>query len=125
MKPSEYWERQVFYTHSINQRKEDFEDESYEQIPNMVFGTDIGHAEGWWPVTGFPEPCPRDLPDMFKLPVVPTAHAYQAIFGGLSASRMVPFLQDNFFRAYPNVDRNALKSVFERIAPTTAELGLV
>jgi hypothetical protein len=38
---------------------------------------------------------------------------------------MLPYLEGNFFRAYPNVDRAALDDVVERIGPTAGELGLV
>jgi predicted TIM-barrel fold metal-dependent hydrolase len=126
MKPSEYWQRQCFVTHSHSQRRYQFEGDAYESVPNMIFGTDTGHAEGWWPVYGFPEPAPdfSNAP-MFQLPVIPCEEAYEQLWGGLPASKMLPYLQDNFFRAYSNVDRAALDDVVERIGPTPAEIGLV
>jgi hypothetical protein len=124
LKPSELWERQCFVTHSHSQRREEFEGEFYDSVPNMVLGTDTGHAEGWWPVYGFPEPAPKMGPK-YDLPVIPCEEAYEALWHGLPATKMLPYLQDNFFRAYPNVDRAALDGVVDRIGPTVGELGLV
>jgi hypothetical protein len=125
MKPSEYWQRQCYITHSIAQRREHFEGEAYDSVPNMVFGADIGHAEGWWPVFGFPEPKPMSMTVFTDLPVVPVENFYKQLLNGLTAEKMLPYLQDNFFEAYPNVDRAALDDVVERIGPTQSELGLV
>jgi hypothetical protein len=109
----------------MSQRREQFEGEAYDSVPNMVFGADIGHAEGWWPVFGFPEPKPRSRTAFCQLPVIPVENALKAIFEGLPAAKMLPYLEDNFFKAYPNVDRAALDDVVERIGPTVGELGLV
>jgi hypothetical protein len=125
MTPSEYWKRQCFITHSIMQRREEFEGDRYESVPNMVFGADLGHGEGMWPTFGFPEPKPQSLRVLADMPVYPIEEAVKAIWGGLPASRIVPYLQDNFFKAYPNVDRAALQGVADRIGPTASELGLV
>lgn len=125
MKPSEYWQRQCFVTHSISQRREEFEGEAYHKVPNMIFGADTAHGEGMWPVFGFPEPTPKPLPESWQGPVIPVQEAYRTIWGGLPASKMLQYLQDNFFRAYPNIDRAALNEVVDRIGPTTAELELV
>jgi predicted TIM-barrel fold metal-dependent hydrolase len=125
MKPSEYWQRQCYITHSIGQRREQFEGDAYDRVPNMIFGADIGHDEGWWPVVGFPEPKPKSMEVFASLPVVPVENGIKALLGGLQASKMLPYLRDNFFKAYPNVDQAALKDVVERIGPTASELGLV
>jgi hypothetical protein len=127
MKPSEYWQRQCYICHSMSQRREQFEGEAYDSVPNMVFGADIGHAEGWWPVFGFPEPKPQSMTAFSELPVLPleNALALKAIFDGLPAAKMLPYFEDNFFKAYPNVDRAALDDVVERIGPTPSEIGLV
>ena len=70
-------------THSHSQRRSQFEGDAYEAVPNMVFGTDTGHAEGWWPVYGFPEPAPDfSNSPMFQLPVIPCENAYKELVGG-------------------------------------------
>jgi predicted TIM-barrel fold metal-dependent hydrolase len=125
IKPSEYWRRQCYVVHSTFQRREEFEGEAFDQVPNMVFGADVGHHEGWWPVFGFSEPKPQSMKAMAEMPVYPVEDAAKAIWGGLPASKMLPYLEDNFFKAFPNVDRAGLQDVVDRIGPTAAELGLV
>jgi predicted TIM-barrel fold metal-dependent hydrolase len=125
MTPSEYWAEHCYVTHSINQRTDEFEGPGFEAMGNVLWGADVGHDEGWWPMYGFPDPVPDGQPYFFQLPVIPVEDAYRTIFGGLPTARMLPYLQDNFFRAYPNVDRAALSDVVARIAPTASELGLV
>jgi hypothetical protein len=91
----------------------------------MLFGTDIGHAEGWWPTFGFPDPAPEGLAGFeVGLPVMPPDVMMKEMWRDLAADDVVPYLQDNFFRAYPNVDRAALQPVVDRIGPTASELGL-
>ena len=58
MSPSEYWQRQVYVAHTTSQKRSEFESPAYDYVPNMVWGIDIGHSEGWWPVLGWPEPVP-------------------------------------------------------------------
>jgi predicted TIM-barrel fold metal-dependent hydrolase len=125
MLPSEYWARQCFVTHSTSQHREHFEGEAFDAVPNMVFGTDIGHAEGWWPSFGFPPPVPDGLagPEV-GLPVLPPQDMVRTLWRGLPATKLLPYLETNFFRAYPNVDRVALQAVVDRVGPTRAELGL-
>jgi len=124
MRPSEYWQRQCFLTHSIAQERRQFDGDVTDL--NLVFGADFAHYEGWWPVFGFPEPTPIGQSSMFAgLPVTDAEKAYEAIWGGLDACAIVPYLQDNFFRAFPNVDRAALERVAERVGPTPADIGLV
>ncbi|HEY6533495.1 MAG TPA: amidohydrolase family protein [Acidimicrobiales bacterium] len=124
-RPTDYWNDHCFVTHSINQRTDEFEGDGFAAIPNAIWGADLGHDEGWWPVYGFPDPVPEGQPPFFQLPVIPVEDAYRTIFGGLEADRMLPYLESNFFRAYPNVDRSALDQVVQRIAPTVSELRLV
>jgi hypothetical protein len=127
MKPSEYWQRQCYVTHSSGQRRAEFEGDAYDQVPNMIFGADLGHMEGWWPVVGMLDPVPEGVPGVFTpLPeTTPIDKAYRATWDGLTAAKLLPYLQENFFKAYPNVDRAALKDVVERVCPTPSELGLV
>ena len=109
MKPSEYWRRQCFVTHSTSQHREHFEGDMFANTPNMVFGTDIGHAEGWWPKFGFPEPVPEGLAGFeVGLPVMPADEMVKTMWRDLPAARILPYLEHNFFRAYPNIDRSAL-----------------
>lgn len=131
MKPSEYFQRQVFVTHSISQKPEEFTDEALAMVPNMVFGADIGHMEGWWPFFGAPK---GSLPDpvppfyQFLTPVeeaTPTRDAYKAVWGGLQAEKLMPYLQDNFFRLFSNIDREPLRKVADEVCLTPSEMGLV
>lgn len=125
MKPSDYWRRQCFVTHSTSQHREHFEGDAFAGTPNMVFGTDIGHAEGWWPTFGFPEPTPEGLAGFeIGLPVMPADEMVRTMWRELPSAEIVPYLEGNFFRAYPNVDRAALQGVVDRIGPTASELGL-
>jgi predicted TIM-barrel fold metal-dependent hydrolase len=122
MTPSEYWQRQCFVTHSVRQRREDFEGDAFDAVPNMVFGMDTGHCEGNWPFMGTPQADPTLNAAGHRIPCDEFA---KELLGGLPAAKMVPFLQDNFFRAFPNVDQASLNDVVSRIGPTATELGLV
>jgi hypothetical protein len=90
----------------------------------MVFGADIGHAEGWWPVFGFPEPRPRHNARTREFPILRSRDVYKSLLGGLPSANILPYLQDNFFRAYPTVARTALDGAVDRIGPTRAALEL-
>ena len=89
----------------------------------MIFGIDIGHSEGWWPVLGWPEPVAKGQFD--PIPPVSTLDGMKEVWGGLEADKMMPYLEYNFFKAYPNVDRAALQETADRVGPTASELGLV
>ena len=126
MKPSEYFQRQCYVAHTTNQYRSEFEGAAYDSVPNMIFGMDVGHSEGWWPVYGFPDPKPQG-PGMQQEeldPMTPDV-ALKSIFGGLSAEKLMPYFQDNYFKAYPTVDRAALQPTVDRIGPTVEDLGLV
>jgi hypothetical protein len=102
-----------------------------DMVPNTVFGSDIGHMEGWWPMFGPPEgTLPDPLPSIYDSfqPVekaMPVDEARRLIWGGLEAQKVMPYLQDNFFRLFSHVDRNALQTVADRVCPTAADMGLV
>jgi hypothetical protein len=131
MKPSEYFQRQVFVTHSISQKPEEFTDEALAMVPNMVFGADIGHMEGWWPFFGAPKGAlPDPVPPFYQFltPVeeaTPAREAYKAVWGGLQAEKLMPYLQDNFFRLFSNIDREPLRRVADKVCLTPSEMGLV
>ena len=122
--PAEYWERQCFVTHSASQKPEDFTGEQFDKTPNVVWGADLGHAEGIWPYAGFPGFGIEglDLPGANLTPIDKVLHG---LLGGRTVEKMRPVLTENFFRAYPNVSRERLQATVDRIGPTTAELGLV
>jgi len=115
--PSEYWERQCYVVHSSFQSRQEVAVSSSAfaevSIPNMVWGADIGHGEGWWPTnTAWTED-------------VPFADALRDLVGGLPASTVLPFLSENFFKAYPNADRQTLTKVAAEIqSPTATSLGI-
>jgi len=121
--PSEYWRRQCFVVHSVHQQRAEFEGEAFAAVPNMIFGMDTGHAEGNWPFMGPPQALFN--PDADPADRVPCDEFATTLLHGLPAAEMLSFLQDDFFRAFPNVDRHALDDVVERIGPTTTELGLI
>jgi len=123
MTPSEYWQRQVFVAHTTLQTRDQFESPTYESVPNMVYGIDIGHSEGWWPVYGWPDPVPVGLG---MDPISPRSidQGTKEIWGGLSAEKILPYLEYNCLRAYPNIDRAALQPTADRVGPTVGELQL-
>lgn len=131
MKPSEYFARQCYVIHSSNQRRYEFESPMIDMVPNTVFGSDIGHMEGWWPMFGPPEgTLPDPLPSIYDSfqPVekaMPVDEARRLIWGGLEAQKVMPYLQENFFKLFRSVDRNALQAVADRVCPTAADIGLV
>jgi predicted TIM-barrel fold metal-dependent hydrolase len=126
MKPSEYWQRQCSVTHSTSQVRSDFEGDAYDGVPNMVFGADLAHPEGWWPVYGWPEPFSKGQPQsLLDEPVVPARDVGRYLWQGLPAEKMLPYLETRFFAIYRNVDPGALDETVARIGPTPGELGLV
>jgi predicted TIM-barrel fold metal-dependent hydrolase len=121
MKPSEYWQRNIFVSHTTAQKRDEFESPAYESVPNMIFGIDIGHSEGWWPVLGWPDPVAKGSQPM---PPVSIEAGYKQIWSGLPSDKIMPYFEYNCFRAYPNIDRTALQPAVDRIGPTVAEIGL-
>jgi predicted TIM-barrel fold metal-dependent hydrolase len=123
--PAEYWRRQCFVAHSAGQKRSEFEGDEFDRVPNMVWGADVGHGEGIWPVVGFPRPV--GVAENFRIDVAeltPISGAVKDLLGGLPGTTLRPYLEQNFFHAYPNIDRRRLDAVVERIGPSTAELGL-
>ena len=114
--PTEYFKRQCFVAHSAFQRRPEFEGDAFAEIPNMIWGADVGHAEGIWPAVGDPT---RDRDTL-----APCEDAVKALLGGLRYEDMRGYLTDNFFRAYPSTDRPALEAIAQRIGPTVEQLGL-
>ncbi|GEM_PF-4746674 len=117
--PSEYWRRQCFVTHSAMQVPEEFSGELFDRTPNVVLGADLGHAEGIWPYVGFPSARLTKEADP-----TPSGDFVAALLGGLPAEKMRPVVTENFFQAYPNVERGRLQPTVDRIGSTVAELGL-
>jgi len=126
LRPTEYWIRQCSVTHSVYQKREQFEGEAYDSVPNMLFGADMCHFEGMWPAYGYPDPKPKGITEVAAaLPFMSTAESFKVIFGGLPAANIVPYLQDNFFATYQAFDLEELREVAARIGPTASEVGLV
>jgi predicted TIM-barrel fold metal-dependent hydrolase len=125
LQPVEYWRRQCFVTHSAGQKRPEFEGDAFDGVPNMIWGADVGHGEGIWPVVGFPEPV--GVAENFRIDVAeltPITGAVKDLLAGLPEAALRPYLEGNFFRAYPNVKRRQLDAVVERIGPSPADLGL-
>jgi len=114
LKPSEYFARQCAVIHSARPVKAEITGERYGDVPNMVWGGDVGHAEGIWPnesVAGGEGLEPRA--------------AIAELVGGVSESKALAYLTDNFFKAYPNVDRVTQQKIADRIGHSRTELGVV
>lgn len=119
LSPSEYWSRQCYVGHSTEQRRDQFEGATYDGVPNMMWGADTAHSEGIWPVAS-------GVPYLeYTSPTVPIEDAVKTLLGGLPAVRILPYLQDNFFRAFPSVERGMLAGVSERLGMSIESLGLV
>jgi hypothetical protein len=74
---------------------------------------------------GFPEPV--GVAENFRIDVAeltPISGAVKDLLAGLPEAALRPYLDGNFFRAYPNVKRRRLDAVVERIGPSPADLGL-
>jgi hypothetical protein len=65
---------------------------------------------------------PRDLE--FDSPTAPIGQAVRSLLEGLPAARRRQYLEDNFLRAYPAVDRASLDDLVRTVCPTASELGL-
>ena len=110
-----------YIAHSTAQLPAEFEGDYEERVPNMIWGADIGHGEGWWPVNGFPEPAPKDNASLFEvLDRCRVERDAKSIWEGLPAEKLMPYLQDNFFKAYQNFDKVKLQEVANRIGPSKA-----
>lgn len=102
---TEYFERQCFVTHSARDliKRDDLEGDSFDAIPNMLWGADVGHGEGFWP---------SGLADLRQLVT------------GLPEATMRGYLGEKIVQAYP-IRRADYAGLIDRIAPTAGELGLV
>jgi len=114
LRPSEYFARQCAVIHSAGPLKAELTGELYGDVPNMVWGGDVGHAEGIWPNTVGAEGDGLD-----------PREAIAELVGGVPESKALAYLTDNFFKAYPNVDRAAQQKIADRIGRSRAELGVV
>jgi predicted TIM-barrel fold metal-dependent hydrolase len=105
MRPSEYFQRNCYVTHSAVNfvLREDLEGARFKSIPNMIWGADIGHGEGFWPSS---------------------LDVLRPLVNGLPESTMRPFLGEALHKAYPSTTGDYSQLV-ARIAPTAGDLGLV
>lgn len=101
----EYFARQVYVAYSGRDliKREVLDEPSFSSIPNMVWGADIGHGEGFWP----------SAKEELKL-----------LVSGLSEKNMRAYLGERITGAYPSIKKSDLTDVMNRIAPTAGELGL-
>jgi predicted TIM-barrel fold metal-dependent hydrolase len=106
MTPREYFQRQCFVTHSseFNIQRAHLEGEFFKSIPNMIWGSDLGHGEGFWPSA------------MARL---------RKLLDGQRENDMRSYLGEYAYRAYPALRRSEYESTIDRIGPTAAALGLV
>lgn len=103
--PSEYFKRNCYVTHSAVNfvLRTDLEGERFRSIPNMIWGADIGHGEGFWPSS---------------------METLRPLVQGLPETDMRSFLGEGLGAAYPST-RGDFSSLVARIAPTAGDLGLV
>jgi predicted TIM-barrel fold metal-dependent hydrolase len=106
MRPSEYFQRQCFVAHSsaFRVRRSHLESNAFNAIPNMIWGSDFGHGEGFWP---------SGLAKLHKL------------VSGLNESEMRRYLGADMHRAFPAIRRSDYEDVIDRIGPTGDALGLL
>ena len=112
--PSGYFRRQVGVIHSAGQARDEFTGERYGEVPNLIWGADVGHAEGIWPGEVF-------APGRAGLD---GRSAVAELVRGLPQSTALAVLSGHFFTMFPNVDRAAQQKIADRIGPSIDELGL-
>lgn len=102
-KPSEYWGQNCFLCLSatIFMQREDLATGMLEQVPNVIWGADTGHGEGFWPdARGLLKPLVENLP----------------------SKEIRRFLGEDLSRAYPAI--GDLRDLAQRVGPSAADLGL-
>jgi predicted TIM-barrel fold metal-dependent hydrolase len=99
LKPSEYWQRQVFVGNSFMSRPE--AERRYEVgLHNIMYGTDYPHAESVFPLTRL---------------------AMRQAFAQLPPDEVQLMVGDNAARCF-SLDTAALREVADRIGPAVAEI---
>lgn len=101
--PSEYWARNCFLCHSATNfvLRDGLESGLLDRVPNVIWGADIGHGEGFWPQG-------REV--------------LRPVIERLPAPKLRRFLGEDLPRAYPAASN--LRDIVDRIGPTVDELGL-
>ncbi|AHK36132.1 hypothetical protein OPAG_06917 [Rhodococcus opacus PD630] len=115
MTPSEYFTRQCAVVHSAFQARADVTGEVHGEIPNLVWGGDIGHGEGMWPVP---------IMTAERDGMGPRASTIELV-RGMPEKKVFDFLTDNFFKAYPNANRAKLQEIADRIGIPVPDLSVV
>lgn len=105
MTAEEYFKRQCYVTLSAKDliKRSDLEPEHFHSVPNILWGSDLGHGEGFWP---------NGQAELKKLVT------------GLSEADMRAYLGERIESAYA-IRRADYADLIERIGPTPAQLGLV
>jgi len=105
MTAEEYFSKHVYVTLSAKDliKRTDLEPEAFHGIPNVLWGSDLGHGEGFWP---------NGLEELRKL------------ISGLSEADMRQYLGERMVRAYP-LQRSDYTDLVQRIGPTPSQLELV
>ena len=103
--PSEYFRSNCYLIHSAISmiKRADLEGDAFRAVPNMLWGADHGHGEGFWP---------SGLENLQKL------------IAGLPETEMRGYLGGEISKAFPTIVENDFVDTIARIAPTVAELGL-
>jgi predicted TIM-barrel fold metal-dependent hydrolase len=101
LKPSEYWDRQVFIGDSFMSRPE--AEKRYEAgLHSLMYGTDYPHAESVFPLTRL---------------------AMRQAFAGLPADEVQLMVGDNAVRCF-GLDVATLRALGDQIGPTVAEIDV-
>jgi hypothetical protein len=105
MSSEEYFRKHVYVTLSARDliKRSDLEPEGFNSVPNVLWGSDLGHGEGFWP---------NGLAELRKL------------VQGLGEADMRAYLGERAVRAYP-IQRADYTELVQRIGPAPSQLGLV
>ncbi len=105
MRAEEYFARHCHITLSAKDliKRSDLEPEGFAAVPNMVWGSDLGHGEGFWP---------NGLAELRRL------------VRGLPEGDMRAYLGERMPNAYP-IRRADYSELVQRIGPTPEQLGLL
>lgn len=105
LRAEEYFAKHCYVALSAKDliKRSDLEHEAFHSIPNLMWGSDLGHGEGFWP-NGLAE--------------------LRGVVGGLSEADMRIYLGERAVQAYP-IRRADYVDLVDRIGPTPDQLGLV
>jgi predicted TIM-barrel fold metal-dependent hydrolase len=104
MTAEEYFRKHVYVTLSAKDliKRSDLEPDGFHSVPNVLWGSDLGHGEGFWP---------NGLAELRNL------------VRGLKEADMREYLGERAVHAYP-IRRADYADLMQRIGPTPSQLAL-